>query len=132
MRRRDRVMSALFSFYFAQCGAGLTLFFAYVMVRHQKLFAIPSALVVSALAMLIVIGLGLMTCMSIDPQRPLYMLVCVPAFGLYYLTAHVALGGPPELKLFLGIIGAALVHLLAVGLLWQRSEPAMYITAEQN
>jgi hypothetical protein len=120
----------VFSFYFAQCGTGLTLFFAFLLLHNPPMAGIMTTLTVPVLVLMILTGFGLMTCMSIDPQRPRYMLTCVPAFGLFYLSVHVALGGPPEPKLFAGMVAAALAHLLAVWLLWHRSEPAMEIASD--
>ena len=118
-------VAATFSFYFGQTGAGLCLMFLYVLAHGGTIGNIIIGLVLGAFVVMCIVGLGLMTCLSLDPQRERHVAASVPAFLLFYLTVHIAVSGPPGPGLLGGMVFAALAHLLVVWLLWHRAEEGL-------
>jgi len=124
----DKVLhwiSATFGFYFAQAGAGLGLFFIYVLAHRGAIPNIFVAMMLALFVVMIIAGLALMTCLglALNGSRHLYTLASVPAFGLLYLTVHVLLAGPPEPIVFAAIAFAALAHLLLIWVMWGHTDP---------
>ncbi len=125
-------VSATFGFYFAQAGAGLGLFFIYVLAHRGAIPNIFVGMMLALFVVMIIAGLALMTCLglALNSSRYLYALASVPAFGLLYLTVHVLLSGPPGAWLFGGMAFAALSHLLLVWLMWGHTDPEKVPEAE--
>ncbi len=111
----------MFSFYFAQTGSGLSIFFFYVLARGDVTSNIIVSVCLGIIVMVTLAAFGLMTALSVNPHGPLYMLAAGGAFVLYYITVHVALGGAPGPGLFGGTVGSALLHLVLVWVLWQHA-----------
>ncbi len=122
MGKPANLMAATFSFYFGQAGAGLCLMFVYVLVHGGAMRNLMVGLVTGGLVVMCIVGLGLMTGLSLGPQRERYIVASVPAFVLLYVTGHIGVGGPPGPGLFGGMVFAALAHLLMVWLLWPHDE----------
>jgi len=111
----------MFSFYFAQAGSGLTIFFFYVLTRGGAMDSAIVSICLGIIVMLTLVALGLMTALSVSPHGQMYMLAAAGAFVLYYVTVHIALGGAPSPGLFAGTVGSALAHLVLVWLLWHHA-----------
>ena len=120
VKRFQNWLPATFSFYFAQTGAGLTIFFLYILIRNGAASNPLVALVLGLFVAIIIVGLALMTRLALSMLAPHYMITAAPAFVLYYVTVHVALASPPTALIFGCIVATALVHLVLVWVLWTR------------
>ncbi len=125
MGRPANWVATIFNFYLAQSGAGLSLVFLYVLVHSGALSSLIVAIILGAFVVLIIAGLGLMTCLNLDPDQAQQVLACAPAFALFYLTVHLLLGRPPDVMMFAAMVFAALAHLLMVGLFWHRAHDGL-------
>lgn len=115
MQRIQHWIAVIFSFYFAQAGCGLAVFFMFLLVRSDAMTNIFIGAVCALFCALVIFGLGLVTSLSVGPDNPHLSFAAIPSFALLYATAHYLLGHAPGPGFFIALLAVSLAHL---GIMW--------------